>query len=246
MAIEHYYEQIKHTEEYLIPYFEKNIPDFWNKTMLEVGCAEGGFIEILRKRGVEVKGVEISAGRVDIAHEKNPELDVIVGDITDDNMFTLIPKKYDIIVLRDVIEHIPDKLKALQNINKLLNDGGFVFISFPPFYSAYAGHQQNGKVFKFMPWIHFLPNFLINTLGNIFGEKKDLVEDVILNSKLGFSISSFENKFKKAGFKVIIPDLFLFRPIFRIRYGTKITKFPNIPLLREFGSMGCEYLLVKK
>jgi len=41
MAEKHYYEQIKFTQSFLIPNFEKNISKFSEKRILEVGCAEG-------------------------------------------------------------------------------------------------------------------------------------------------------------------------------------------------------------
>ncbi|MFA8343454.1 MAG: class I SAM-dependent methyltransferase, partial [Rhodothermaceae bacterium] len=112
MAEKHFYEQIEHTKSYLIPYFENHIPDFKERKTLEVGCAEAGFIDLLDKLNVDVTGIELEAGRVDIIKQKNPSLKVLVGDITDSESVKKVDEKFDLIVIRDVIEHIPDKEKA--------------------------------------------------------------------------------------------------------------------------------------
>ena len=79
-----------------------------------------------------------------------------------------IIEKYDTIVIRDVIEHIEDKTTALANIFNLLKPGGKLFMSFPPKYCAYAGHQQTvptllGK----LPYLHVLPNFIYKAYLNL-------------------------------------------------------------------------------
>jgi SAM-dependent methyltransferase len=47
-------------------------------------------------------------------------------------------KKYDIIIAFQVLEHIPDTDKALNNISKLLTDKGLFIASIPMFYSIHG------------------------------------------------------------------------------------------------------------
>ena len=47
-----------------------------------------------------------------------------------------IKDTYDIIIIRDVIEHIPEQELALKNIYDLLSIGGKLFMSFPPKFCA--------------------------------------------------------------------------------------------------------------
>ncbi len=247
MAEKHYYEQIKFTESYLIPYFEKYIPNFSTKKILEVGCAEGGFVKVLHEKGIKIKGLELEQSRVDIANDKAPELDIIQADITDSAVVEKLNEKYDLIVMRDVIEHIPNRDAAFKNLYNLLNDDGYLFITFPPRFSGFAGHQQNGKsVFRFFAWIHLLPNFVIKFLGKIFGESDKLIDHIIENYYIGLSINTFEKLVERYSFQFVKRDLFLFRPIYKLRFGLKQLKVPNIPLIREFIAFGCECLLKKK
>ncbi len=247
MAEKHYYEQINFTKNYLLPYFEQNVPNFGKGKILEVGCAEGGFVKVIHEKGIEIKGLELEQSRVDIANKKAPELDIIQADITDPAITEKLEDKYDLIVMRDVIEHVPDRDAAFRNLNALLNADGYLFITFPPRFSGFAGHQQNGKsIFRYIPYVHFLPDAIIRLLGSWLKESDKLIDHVIENYKIGLSINQFEKYFNQNSFEIINRDLFLFRPIYKIRFGVNPLKVPNIPVLREFIAFGCECLLKKK
>ena len=242
----HFNEQKRFTKSYILPYFEANLPDLKNMKILEVGCAEAGFLDVLYKMKIEATGLELEQGRVDIALKNNPKLNVMVGDITDDKIVEKIGKSFDLILMRDVIEHIPDRIAAFKNLNKLLNINGFLYITFPPRFSGFAGHQQNAKsILRFVPYLHLLPNFVIRLLGKMFDEKSEFTESILLNYRIGLTISAFNKFYSQSHFKAMVKDLFLFRPIFKIRFNITPRKFPNILLLREFFAFGCEYLLQK-
>jgi len=132
MPEKHFHEQKQYTKDYLLPYFKKHIIEFHKKKILEVGCAEGGLLEILQSIGMDVCGVELSQERADLAKQKDESLNVLVGDITDPKLPEILKEKFDVIVMREVIEHVADKHAAFNNLDKLLNENGFLFISFPP------------------------------------------------------------------------------------------------------------------
>lgn len=247
MADKHFYEQQKHTVRYLIPYFDKHLPNFREMNILEVGCAEGGFMEELEKLNINTTGLEISEGRVKIANTKSPNLNILCGDITDAELPRKIGQKFDMVVMRDTIEHVPNRKATFENISRLLNPGGYLYVTFPPRFSGFAGHQQNCKSFlKFVPYLHYLPDFAIYGLGRLMNEKKAVLDDITLNYKIGLSIHAFEKFYKRGGFKPIVKELFLSRPVFKVRYNLSTVKVPAIPLLREFFAFGCEYLLKKE
>ena len=82
MAEKYFYEQKQYTKEYLLPYFQKLIPDFHWKKVLEVGCAEGGLLEALQEIGMHIVGVELSPDRAETTAKKNSNLKILVGLIT--------------------------------------------------------------------------------------------------------------------------------------------------------------------
>lgn len=247
MAEKHFYEQIEYTKKYLIPYFQKHIPEFHKLSVLEVGCAEGGLLEVLMELGMEVCGIEISQERADIAKEKNPKLNIIVGDIMDEKLAEKVGKKFDFVIMREVIEHIPDKYAAFRNLDLLTTDEGYLFVSFPPKRSPFAGHQQIAKSFlKMIPYLHVLPETLLRPVAKKLGEKSDYVDEIKMHYSTGMVIDQFELLYMLKSFKPVKKELFLFRPIYAYRFGLPTIKLPNIPLIREFISFGCEVLLKKE
>jgi 2-polyprenyl-3-methyl-5-hydroxy-6-metoxy-1,4-benzoquinol methylase len=247
MAEKHFYEQKKYTKEYLLPYFQKYIPEFHKKKVLEIGCAEGGLLDALNGIGMDVTGIELSEERANISKEKNPSLKVYVGDITNPKLTDSISETFDMIVMREVIEHLPDKQTAFNNIDKLLKDNGYIFISFPPKRSPFAGHQQIGQsILKAMPYLHTLPKTVLKHITNLFGEAPGYADEIKLHYSTGCTIHRFEFLCLLKRFISIKKDLFLFRPIYAQRFGLPTVKLPSIPFLREYISFGCETLLQKK
>jgi 2-polyprenyl-3-methyl-5-hydroxy-6-metoxy-1,4-benzoquinol methylase len=247
MAEIHYHEQRKFTTAYLLPYLESHIPDLLQKDILEVGCAEAGFMAVMAEKSFNISGIELMPDRVDIAKEKNPDLHITVGDITQDTTINKIGKTFDLIVMRDVIEHIPDRLAAFRNLNKLLKTNGYLYVTFPPRFSGFAGHQQNAKsLLRFVPYLHLLPDGMIKWLGKKGKENKALIDDVVTNYKIGLTINAFEQHYKAHNFFAVIKELFIFRPIYQQRFNLSPLKMINLPILREFLAFGCEYLLKKK
>ncbi len=246
MAEKHFYEQKKFAEKYLIPHLEKYIPDFRERRVLEVGCAEAGLLDYLQELGMEGVGIELEAHRVEIARKMNPSLQVVVGDITDEQLLKTIPQRFGVVIMRDVIEHVPEREKALRIIREFLEPGGYLFITFPPRFSPFAGHQQHARSFlKNMPYVHLWPEFFWRWIGRRLGEEEEYLDSVMHNYRIGLSIRRFHRIYRQLGYEPVLKQVFLLRPIFNFRMGTPIVGFPNIPLLREFLTTGCEYLLRK-
>ena len=247
MAEKHFYEQQRFTNSYLLPYLKENIPDFEDKKILEIGCGEAGFLDVVTGMGLQAVGLELEASRVEIARQKNPQLQILVGDISSEQDVSRFSQSFDLIIMRDVIEHVPKRDAAFANINRLLNDGGYLYITFPPRFSGFAGHQQNGKsALKYIPYLQLLPEFALKFLQKVFKEKPELIRAVLNNYDIGLTIRAFKKHYRKQNFKPVKQELFLFRPIYKIRFGVPTIKFPPVPLLQEFLAFGCEYLLMKK
>ncbi len=246
MAEKHFYEQIEFTKKYLLTYFQRYINDFHKLKVLEIGCAEGGLLEVLNEMGMDVTGIEINEERIKIAKLKNPNLKIYFGDITDQKITGLLNDKYDFIIMREVIEHIANKSAAFDNIDKLLKNYGYFFISFPPKYSPFAGHQQIAKsILKIFPYLHLLPYSILKSIAKNLGEKDDYVDEIKLHFSTGQTIKNLELHCALRNFLPIKKDHFLFRPIYSLRFGLPAVKVPPIPGLREIYSFGYETLLKK-
>ena len=189
MAEKHFYEQKEFTDKSLLPYFRKLIPDFEKKKVFEIGCAEGGLVEILHENGMNAAGLELSPERAAFALEKNPALNIFVGDITDPALTEKIKEIFDVVIMREVIEHVGNKNIAFDNIDILLKKGGYLFISFPPKFSPFAGHQQIAKsILKIVPYLHLLPAGLLKSIAKLFGESDGYVDEIKLHFSTGCRI----------------------------------------------------------
>jgi len=94
--------------------------------ILDVGCATGVFLEIMRDLGFKTTGIEISDFARGVAVKKG--FDVHSTELES----THFPQAhFDLITMWDVIEHLEDPLSALKNCQKLLKPEGHLVLSTP-------------------------------------------------------------------------------------------------------------------
>lgn len=96
--------------------------------ILEVGAGAGATLGWLKTvyPTAETTAVELNTG---LSNELKQNADVVIfGDI-DESLAQL--KSYDLILLLDVLEHLPDPTNTLQKLSKLLMPGGHVIVSVP-------------------------------------------------------------------------------------------------------------------
>jgi 2-polyprenyl-3-methyl-5-hydroxy-6-metoxy-1,4-benzoquinol methylase/DNA-directed RNA polymerase subunit RPC12/RpoP len=92
--------------------------------LLEIGSAKGYFLSEAKKRGYKVFGIELNQHNHAISKR-------LVGDtIRNVDLFEahFDEEMFDIIYMRDVIEHIADPIPFLREINRISKKGALVFI----------------------------------------------------------------------------------------------------------------------
>lgn len=94
--------------------------------VLDIGCASGLFMKMAEMRGCKVTGLEPNPVMAAIA--KQSGLNVIKGYFPDS-----IPRgaKYDLIVMNDVFEHLPNISDVLAACRPLLSNNGVLVINLP-------------------------------------------------------------------------------------------------------------------
>jgi SAM-dependent methyltransferase len=97
--------------------------------VLEIGCAHGGFVALLRWAGYDALGLELSPFVVDFAR-KTFDITVLLGPIEQQS---LPEKSLDAIVLNDVVEHLSDPLATLSCCARLLKDDGVFVVQMPDY-----------------------------------------------------------------------------------------------------------------
>lgn len=114
-----------------------------NKTILEVGCGAGEFLEIWKDYPVHATGIEHNTNLVKIAY--NQKLDVIEGYIESENDI-LKGAPFDAFVSFNFLEHQPNPNGMLRGIYENLTEDGVGLITVPSF----EYFQENGCYYEFL------------------------------------------------------------------------------------------------
>jgi len=155
-----------------------------------------------------------------------------------------------LIILKDVVEHIPDQEKFIPYLKKFLKPGGYVYFGFPPWYMPHGGHQQvcSNKFLSILPWFHLLPTFIYKKFLQLFGENQFTIKELLEIKDTGISIERFERIVQKANYTIPAKTFYLINPIYRYKFGLQPRKqikwIAAIPFIRNFFTT-CVYYLIK-
>jgi SAM-dependent methyltransferase len=94
---------------------------------LEIGCGPGHFLDLLREEGWEIRGVEYSPAAAARAAGRLGEGVVQAGDAA---LACLPAGRFDLVLLHDVLEHLPRPVAVLSGAAAALAPHGLVFLDF--------------------------------------------------------------------------------------------------------------------
>lgn len=113
----------KNFKEILL-FLNKALPD--KGKLLDIGCGYGHFIEIMKRQGWSVYGIDLSPKVLLYAKEKG--LDVLETSIDD----VSFPDEYfDVVTAFYVLEHVTNPLHVLKNMYKMLKPCGILVLRVP-------------------------------------------------------------------------------------------------------------------
>jgi SAM-dependent methyltransferase len=234
--------QVENAEKYVIPFIEEKFAVKPGMRVLEIGCGEGGVLKAFINKGCTGVGVELDHGRAEKAKEflqediEAKKFVIVAKDIYQSDVEKDFNGDFDIIVLKDVIEHIHDQPKLIGWMKTFLKPGGTIFFGFPPWYMPFGGHQQICKSFvSKLPYIHLLPRFIYKAILKSKGEHIAAMMEI---RDTGISIERFEKICKQKGYTVLNKKHYLLNPIYEWKFGWKpITQtkiISAIPFVRNF------------
>ena len=108
--------------------FKKKTP---GKSILDIGCGTGVFLNFLKAKGWKTYGVEPSIVAGEIAKKKGNN--IFIGDVS--QFKKINNEKFDIVSLKNVLEHVDNPNKVLDYAISFLNENGLLFIEVPNDYS---------------------------------------------------------------------------------------------------------------
>ena len=250
---EKFEQQHRNARHYILPFIEEVRPVDGTE-VLEIGCGEGGILKAFLERGCRCTGVDLSAAKIEFAREYlRAEIDerrisFIAQDIYDPEVGASLTDRFDLIVVKDTIEHIYGHERFLGQMRSFLREGGVVFLGFPPWRMPYGGHQQMADTtIGKLPYYHLLPRPLYRRLLKAFGESESRVEVLMEIVDTRLSIRDFEVLVRGTGYRVRHRRFYLINPIYEYKFGLKpVRQLPllrNVPWVRDFVTTTCYYVV---
>lgn len=247
--------QKQNCEEYIFPFIEEIYPLKSTCRVLEIGCGEAGVLSAFLERGCQGVGVELDTNKYAQAQQRLKEflasgqLILLSKDIYLVDPETEMKGKFDLIILKDVIEHIHDQERLMNRMKSYLNPGGLIFLGFPPWQMPFGGHQQvcNSPFLSRLPYFHLLPMALYKGVLNAFKENTGTFTEI---KETGISIERFEKIARRTGYAILNSRHYLINPIYKYKFNMKVREqrrfIRSIPYFRNFFTTTVFYLIQSK
>lgn len=239
-------QQVENSKEYVLPFIAKTKTISAGTRVLEIGCGEGGVLLPFIEQGCQCLGVDLAPERIELAKGfltkeiAEGKVDFLLQNVYDDVFVNRYNNSFDIIILKDVIEHVPNQEAFVPHLKTFLKEGGQIFFGFPPWYMPFGGHQQvcRKKWASVLPYYHILPRFIYKGILKLAGEHKVVIDELMEIKDTQITIERFERIMKKSGLKVLHKTHFLINPIYRYKFGLQPRKqiglISAIPYVRDF------------
>lgn len=146
--------------------------------ILDVGCGFGSFVLAARDRGLAAIGLDVASFELEVARSRlamlRPEDDSQSVFVEGDGLSLPFPDDaFEAVTLWNVIEHVPDSHKLLEEATRVLQPGGLLF-AIAPNYAAFRreAHYQ-------LPWAPLLPRPLASRYLTMVGRSPSFFDEQI-------------------------------------------------------------------
>ena len=214
--------------------------------VLDVGCGYGGTLFALTEAvpGVRGQGLDVDASMVRQGRERLGEAATLIHA----NFFEWSGGPFELILMRDVLEHIGQPEQALAKASALLTPRGFLYASFAPFFGPFGGHQHNASGFcSYIPWLQILPTPYVRRIltvrGNSYKTTLELKQDLESVFATRLTLRRFRRAAAAAGLRCRSEAGYLSRPDYRVKFGWPPIRLPSLPGLSEMLATGFEALM---
>lgn len=242
--------QYLNSKESILPFIENYFVPKVGTRVLEIGSAEGGVLRPFVEEGSNCLGIELNPNRVKLVIDFQKEdigkgnINFIAKDIYDIHENDL-GEKFDLVILKDVIEHIHDQ-------KRFMKEDGKIFFGFPSWRMPYGGHQQmaKNKIAAKLPYYHILPMPVYKGMLKLFGVSKETIVDLVEIKETKISTARFEKLCKENNFNIAKRQKYFIAPIYEYKFGYKTKKLWKwvgaIPFFNDFFTFQSYYVITKK
>lgn len=220
-------------------------------SVLEIGCGEGGnlkpFVDLGCKRivGVDKSASKIENARTFLSSTPPRNIELLCKNIYDVKDLG----QFDVILMRDVLEHIHGQERFMAFIKRFIAPGGHIFLGFPPWHNPFGGHQQmcKSKFLSKVPFFHILPVSAYRFILKTFGETQGKIRGLLEIKETGITIGRFEGILREENYTKDERILYFINPHYETKFGLKPRKqlklLSAIPYIRDFLVTTCYYVV---
>ena len=129
--------------------------------LLDCGCGEGDYVRALTALGADAWGIEYSEDKLEASRCSEAWDDTLADQIQQGDLEKLLfeSSSFDIALLNEVLEHVPDDRRCLAEISRVLKPGGALVVFSPnrlfPFETHGVALRLSGR--KVSPAVPFIP-----------------------------------------------------------------------------------------
>ena len=98
------------------------------RRLLDVGCGDGQLLQTAKDEGWDAVGIDLSKAAILLCHRRG-----LAASKTDFFCKSLDEQRFDVIVMSELIEHVPSPQRFLRRAEELLEDGGVLYLTTPNF-----------------------------------------------------------------------------------------------------------------
>jgi SAM-dependent methyltransferase len=194
--------------------------------IVDLGCGSGVFTDLLRRRGFDAVGLDLSPRLLALARRNYPEVEFFEGDV---EQLPFPPASFDGVLLSGIVHHLPDPSRCAAEVFRILRPGGR-FIAFDPNRMNPFMWLYRDRSSPFYSPVGVTPNerpVLANGIASTFGAAGFTVETEFL-SKLRYRyLASSRVRWLLPIYNAI--DTALFAPAFMRRFRSFVLTFGEKP-----------------
>ena len=158
----------------LLPWLKDKIDRGEIKSVLDFGCAHGGYVKAIAEAFPQlehVMGVDVSPSLIRCAEELKsnamaPDVQHRVSFAVADED-TKLDRRFDCVIAMEVLEHLPNSEDVAKKLERHCHDNGWMVVTVP------HGHRERDElVTKGIAPVH-IRSFDLHDMRELFGKKKD-------------------------------------------------------------------------
>lgn len=183
-----------------VEYFRSALGGFGGKRVLDIGCGGGILAEALAREGALITGIDPSERTVGVAREHaarsklSIDYRVATAESVDETAFAA---PFDVVFAVDVLEHVEDLDRSLENIAGLLGPGGAL---------GFLTHNRTLAAFLQLIWDE---EYVRHSMPEGFHDFRRFITPVELTEKLeslGMVVQDVKGIARDADRRVVVDD----------------------------------------